>query len=228
MSENLKVWEKYKSVPQEALKDFNNGKFKGTDINTMWRIKCLTEEFGMCGVGWYFVPKKLWIETTTNNEQFAFAEIELFVKVDGEWSKPISGNGGNKLTRYTKEGECSTSDEAYKMAVTDALGVACRNLGFGADVYWQHDKTKYTEHQYSAESKPATGRATQPKSIDEEAKTLRWSKGKHAGELAWETPSDYLERITNSDCSERLKDICQYILDRREEESFAAEEDLPF
>ena len=37
-----------------------------------------------------------------------------------------------------------TSDEAYKMALTDALSVACKALGMGADVYW-HGGTKYTE-----------------------------------------------------------------------------------
>lgn len=151
--ENMEIYNKYKTVPQNALKQFNNGKFSGTDINTMWRIKCLTEAFGMCGVGWYFIPKRLWVETTINNEQFAFAEIELFVKVDGEWSMPISGNGGNKLARLTKNGEYSTSDEAFKMAVTDALGVACRNLGFGADVYWDNDRTKYTASDVTTKAK---------------------------------------------------------------------------
>lgn len=150
----LEIYERYKTVPPEALKDFNNGKFKGTDINTMWRIKSLTEAFGVCGIGWYFNIKRTWTETTPNNEQFAFAEIELFVKVDGEWSKPISGNGGNKLARLTKDGDYSTSDEAYKMAVTDALGVACRNLGFGADVYWANDKTKYTVDESKNEQTP--------------------------------------------------------------------------
>lgn len=151
--ENMEIYNKYKTVPQNALKQFNNGKFSGTDINTMWRIKSLTEAFGMCGIGWYFTTKRLWVETTINNEQFAFAEIELFVKVDGEWSMPISGNGGNKLARLTKNGEYSTSDEAFKMAVTDALGVACRNLGFGADVYWDNDRTKYTTSDVTTKAK---------------------------------------------------------------------------
>ena len=35
------------------------------------------------------------------------------------------------------------SDECFKMATTDAISVACKQLGFGADVYWQGDKTKY-------------------------------------------------------------------------------------
>ena len=145
--ENMDFYEKYKTPPKSALKAFNNGKFKGTDINTMWRIKSLTEYFGMCGVGWYYNIKRLWTEETKAGDQFAFAEIELFVKADGEWSKPISGNGGNKMTRVTKEGEFSTTDEAYKMAVTDALGVACRNLGMGADIYWENDRTKYTQNE---------------------------------------------------------------------------------
>lgn len=152
MSENLKIWEKYKAVPDNAMKAFDNGKFKGTDINTMWRIKSLTDEFGICGFGWYFNVKRTWVETTPNGEQFAFAEIELFIKVNNEWSMPISGTGGNKLTRVKKDGEVSTSDEAFKMAITDALGVACRNLGFGADVYWQNDRTKYTESDVSHET----------------------------------------------------------------------------
>lgn len=142
---NLDFWNKYKQVPQNAMKAFDNGKFKGTDINTMWRLKVLTETFGMCGFGWYYNLKRTWVETTNNNEQFAFAEIELFIKQDNQWSMPIVGTGGNKLTRVTKNGEYSTSDEAFKMAITDAIGVACRNLGIGADVYWENDKTKYTE-----------------------------------------------------------------------------------
>ena len=140
------VWDKYKSVPDNALKEFNNGKFSGTDINTIWRMRCLTETFGMCGIGWYYEIKRLWTEQV-ESDVFAFAEIELYVKVDNEWSKGISGTGGNKLARATSSGKVSTSDEAYKMAVTDAFGVACRNLGIGADVYWANDKTKYTQEQ---------------------------------------------------------------------------------
>ena len=143
--DNLAIYEKYRKVPKEALKNFNNGNFSGTDINTMWRIKCLTEQFGPVGIGWYYNIKRLWIEEAKNGDQFSFAEIELFIKVDGEWSKPISGNGGNKFCYTKNDGDYKASDEAYKMAVTDALGVACRSLGFGADVYWANDKTKYAD-----------------------------------------------------------------------------------
>ena len=63
----------------------------------------------------------------------------LYVKVDGEWSKPIYGTGGNVLLR-----KGSASDEGYKMAFTDALSIACKSLGIGADIWFANDKTKYT------------------------------------------------------------------------------------
>lgn len=37
------------------------------------------------------------------------------------------------------------SDECYKMATTDAISVACKQLGIGADVYWDSDRTKYNK-----------------------------------------------------------------------------------
>lgn len=202
---NLELYEKYRTVPKEALKDFDNGKFKGTDINTMWRIKSLTEAFGICGVGWYFTIKRTWTEETPNGEQFAFAEIELFVKVDGEWSKPISGNGGNKIARITKDGAYSTSDEAYKMAVTDALGVACRNLGFGADIYWANDKTKYTEAEQGATT---AGKTTTKTASPNQIKILeKHYTGANLDKLLQANGISKLEEIPMSKASELIGKI---------------------
>ncbi len=39
------------------------------------------------------------------------------------------------------------SDECFKMALTDAISVACKALGLGADVYFAKDATKYTQEQ---------------------------------------------------------------------------------
>ena len=145
--ENLRVWNKYKEVPANALKNFDNGRFKGTDINTMWRLKMLTEEYGPCGIGWYYDIIRIWnVEIPEESIILTFAEIKLYVKDNGEWSKGISGVGGNTMLSITKDGRLKPNDEAVKMAVTDAIGVACKNLGFGADVYWENDKTKYTSN----------------------------------------------------------------------------------
>lgn len=144
--ENMEIYEKFRNVPENAVKPFDNGSFKGTDINTMWRIKCLTEMFGPVGKGWYIRPERTWKEDIAD-EVYVFMDISLFVKYPGEteWSAPIYGTGGNKLVKYVKSSDrFKGSDEAYKMAATDAFGNACKYLGIGADVYWENDKTKYT------------------------------------------------------------------------------------
>ena len=142
--ENIDLYQKVRSVPDSAKKTIKGGRTSGmTDINPMWRIKVLTEQFGPCGIGWYYIPTRKWLETS-GNEIAAFVDIELYIKVDGEWSKPIPGNGGSMFASKEKSG-IYVSDECYKMATTDAISVACKQLGIGADVYWDSDRTKYNK-----------------------------------------------------------------------------------
>jgi hypothetical protein len=140
--ENLIIYNQVREVPTSAQKKINGGRMNGkTDINPMWRIKVLTEQFGPCGIGWYYIPVKKWTETF-ESETAAFVDIELYVKYDNEWSKPISGTGGSMFVANEKNGPY-VSDECYKMATTDAISVACKQLGIGADIYWDADKSKY-------------------------------------------------------------------------------------
>lgn len=144
MDENLKIYNEVRTVPNEAKRSITGGRLKGkTEINPMWRIKTLTDQFGPCGIGWYYEVTKQWLEPS-GNEVAAFVNINLYIKVAGEWSKPISGVGGAMFVENQKSG-AYVSDECYKMATTDAISVACKQLGIGADVYWDADKTKYTD-----------------------------------------------------------------------------------
>jgi hypothetical protein len=122
----------------------------------MWRIKALTENFGACGIGWYYDITRQWLEQGANGEISAFCNIDLYIKVGDEWSKPIQGNGGSMLVTQERNG-LYTDDEAFKKALTDAISVSCKALGFAADVYWNQDSTKYTGHNAAsnAPSKPA-------------------------------------------------------------------------
>lgn len=143
---NLVIYEQLRVCPAEAQKPIASGRLKGkTDINPMWRIKELTRIFGPCGFGWTTKMARQWIETNVaTGEQAAFVEIELRVKVDGEWSEPIVGLGGSMFVSQETKG-MHTSDEAYKMAYTDAISVACKALGMAADIYWAQDATKYEQ-----------------------------------------------------------------------------------
>lgn len=142
--ENLKIYEQVRAVPKEATKSITGGRLKGmTDINPMWRIKKLTEIFGPVGVGWKPVITRKEISEGADSVKCAFVDIDLFVKYDGkEWSEAIPGTGGSSFVSK-ENGGLYTSDECFKMAYTDALSVACKAIGIGADVYWQEDKTKF-------------------------------------------------------------------------------------
>lgn len=144
MSDKMEIYNRVRQVPDEAKKAISAGRLKGmTDINPMWRIKKLTEEFGPCGIGWWTKVTDRWTETI-GDETCAFVDLELYVKVGNEWSKPITGSGGSKLATKERSG-IYVSDECYKMAETDALSVACKKLGIGADVYFSADRTKYSQ-----------------------------------------------------------------------------------
>lgn len=143
--ENLGIYESVRQVPQSAQREIQAGRLKGkTDINPMWRIKALTEQFGPCGIGWKYTITDKRLENGANNEVSAFVDIDLFIKVDGAWSDAIPGTGGSAFVASERNG-LYTSDECFKMALTDAISVACKALGFGADVYWAKDATKYTQ-----------------------------------------------------------------------------------
>ena len=136
---NLDYYNKLKVVPQQALRQIQSGRLRGKhDINPMWRIKAMTEQFGVCGIGWKYVITKQWTETF-GSEVKAYCNIDLFIKVDGEWSDAIQGTGGSSEVSMESKG-AYVSDECYKMALTDALSVAMKALGVAADVYFEAGK----------------------------------------------------------------------------------------
>ena len=156
-NKNLVYYNKLRVVPQTALKTIQAGRLRGmSDINPMWRIKAMTEVFGICGVGWKYEVTKQW-EETHGSEVKCFTNINLYVKVDGEWSEPIFGTGGSSVVTMESKG-VYVNDEGFKMALTDALSVAMKALGVGADVYFSKDAdfgTKY-EQQADVERKNMT------------------------------------------------------------------------
>ena len=144
MPDNMSIYDAVRAVPNAAKRSISAGRLKGkTDINPMWRIKVLTEQFGVCGFGWKYEILSERLETGANNEISAFVTIHLYVKMGDAWSAPIPGVGGSAFVAKERSG-LYTSDECFKMALTDAISVACKALGVGADVYWDADASKYT------------------------------------------------------------------------------------
>lgn len=145
---NLKAWHEMNRPPSSALKRIGGGRLKGmTDINPQWRYKALTAQFGMCGFGWKYTVDDKWIVQGHGDEQVAFADISLYVKVGDEWSDPIPGHGGSKFVAKEASGPYN-NDEAFKMAITDALSTALKMIGVAADIYmglWDGSKYAITD-----------------------------------------------------------------------------------
>jgi hypothetical protein len=243
---NLDLYERFRDVPQEAQKKIQGGRLNGkTDINPMWRIKKLTEEFGPVGIGWYPKIIEKWLEKGECGEVVANIRIHLFVKVDGEWSMPIEGVGGSMFVTKEKNG-FYTDDDAYKKAYTDAISVAGKSLGLGANIYWDKDPTKYSKREDDSNGietgrKPKNEQKTDDKpqsvkpitrseligvyGLENPENTIAWLEGKVGKELA------------NFDADETAK--AREILDKKKQERDAEkrvnstlskinDEDLPF
>ena len=142
-NKNMEIYNSFAEVPANAKKTISAGRLKGmTDINPMWRIKKLTERYGPCGIGWYYDILEEKTVPGADGEICAFTKIKLYVKENGEWSMGIPGTGGSKLVAKESKG-LYTNDECFKMALTDAISIACKPLGMGANVYWEAGRTKY-------------------------------------------------------------------------------------
>ena len=175
--ENKEIYEKVRSVPKEAQKKITGGRLNGmTDIKPMWRIEKLTEVFGPCGFGWKAPIKNKEIIEGANGEKIAIVDIDLYVKIEDKWSEPIEGTGGSSFIANERNG-LYTSDECFKMAYTDAISVACKSLGFGADIYWgdsKYDTGKKIETKEDAENYKITFGKHEGKTIKEVLEQDEW------------------------------------------------------
>ena len=143
--DNLRFWNEIKQVPAQFVKPIQAGRMRGmSNISPQWRLQAMTHQFGICGIGWKYTIDNKWIESIEDGQKAAFVDISLYVKVDGEWSDAIPGHGGSMFVAKEKAG-LYVSDEAYKMAITDALSVAMKSLGMASDIYMGNfDGSKYS------------------------------------------------------------------------------------
>jgi hypothetical protein len=148
-------WVAVSRVPENRLKTIGFGNLKGkSDINPQWRIKAMTETYGMCGVGWYHELKQREVFECSNGEVIIFCDVNVYTKEDDGWSKPIVGSGGNKIVSKNKNG-LVPNDEAWKMAYTDALGTALKSIGVASEIYeGNFDGSKYQQPQSATPEPP--------------------------------------------------------------------------
>ena len=145
--------------PQDALKPIEAGRLKGkSDINPQWRIQALTEQYGICGVGWaYEIKEKEYVDVPATGEKMVFITVHLFIR---DWNYPDEykwignaiGIGGDFVVKREKEG-LHANDEGLAMALTDAIGKAAKVFGIANNVYRGKFETKYEKQSERAKKK---------------------------------------------------------------------------
>ena len=139
---NLELYQQFRAVPDNAQRAITGGRLKGkTEINPMWRIKALTEVFGLCGIGWKYEITQKWLQPCEKTGEIAaFVDINLYFldKTTGAWSDAIPGTGGSMF---------------------------CANERNGPN--WQADSTKYTTdaapaQQQAKAKKPVCAKCGRP------------------------------------------------------------------
>lgn len=173
--DNKKLWLTVADTPDYAKRPIEGGRLNGmTDINPMWRFERLTEIFGPCGIGWKYIIKDQRVIPGAESEQMAFLDIDLYYRLaDGGWSEPVPGIGGSMLIEKERNGYHS-NDEAFKMALSDAIGTACKALGFSADIYFSGKGRTGSKYQKAQEQEIKL-------ETKEDAANLVITFGKHSG-----------------------------------------------
>lgn len=185
--DKMEIWQALEKTADEAKKPIEAGRLKGfTDINPCWRMKRLTEVFGPCGIGWKFDVCNTYTIPGADGEIAAFVDILLYYKQGNEWSEGVPGLGGSMFVAKERNG-MHTSDECFKMALSDAIGTACKALGMSADIYFSKDRSKYTTAQEAPEAKMETVQ-------DAASFVITFGKysGKTLGEI-WKTDGNYID-----------------------------------
>ena len=200
--EKMEIYNQLRTVPENAKKKITGGRLNGmTDISPMWRIEKLTETFGPAGFGWKTVIKNKEIIDGANDEKIAIVDIELYVKLGETWSEAIQGTGGSSFVAKETKGSY-TSDECFKMAYTDALGVACKALGMGADIYWGDSKYKTTTTTTSSTEKASAAQVEVLEKLyaehqDKKKEFLDKYKLNSFADLTKKTASDLIKKLTS-------------------------------
>ena len=151
---NMTIYEALATPPNDAVKTIDAGKLKGfSDINPQWRYEALTNLFGPCGIGWKYTIDNWHTQEVSTGETMVFVQVSLYIKNGDKWSEPIPAFGGDFLIKKDRNGTHG-NDEGFKMAITDALGTACKMIGVAADIYRGliakgASDSKYARREYS-------------------------------------------------------------------------------
>ena len=153
--DKMTIWNAGYKVPSDAMKSFNNGRFKGSSIEPTWRYRVLTELFGANGMGWRFVQVESRY-SPDNSAHYCTGYIEYVTEgtladPDARIHRTSTVTGGTPV--YAKG-----QDEIPKMSETDCISKITHHMGIAGSVYaGKFDGDKY---QVNVSNQPTSDTAS--------------------------------------------------------------------
>jgi len=145
MNTNRAFWDKVKKTDPKRVKPITGKQYSGNSPQPYYLVERMTEEFGMCGIGWGINILNERMERLADNEILHVAVVELWYKHEGQTGS-ISQIGQTKACYKKKDGGLMVDEDAPKKSVTDALTKCMSYLGFAGDIFsGQWDDSKYVQ-----------------------------------------------------------------------------------
>jgi hypothetical protein len=146
MSAHKDFWERVKKTDPKRVKAITGKQYKGNSPQPYYMVERMTEEFGMCGIGWGLNILNERMERLTDTDVLHVAVVELWYK-QGEKTGSITQIGQTKAAYKKSDANYIVVDEdAPKKSVTDALTKCMSYLGFAGDIFsGQWDDSKYVQ-----------------------------------------------------------------------------------
>lgn len=143
MSKNKEFWNRVMKTDPKRVKPITGKQYKGNSPQPYYLVERMTEEFGMCGIGWGLNILSERMERLTDTDVLHIAHIELWYMV-GDQRGTIQQVGQTKAAYKSSKGAMVVDEDAPKKSVTDAMTKCMSYLGFSGDIFSGHwDDSKY-------------------------------------------------------------------------------------
>jgi hypothetical protein len=149
---NLELWDKVSTIPNEFLSEITGKTYKGTSIKPHYVIMRLTEEIGLVGDKWGYNILKEHRETFPDDSMLHTIHLEFWHKKDDNICK-FTQFGATKYCYKSKDDRWVIDEDYAKKTLTDALLKCASYLGFGADVYLDQVDAVQKKHEKELEEK---------------------------------------------------------------------------
>jgi hypothetical protein len=154
---NMEFWERVKKTDPKRVKAITGKQYKGNSPQPYYLVERMTQEFGMCGIGWGLNIINERMERLSDTDVLHVVVVELWYEKDGKTGS-ITQIGQTKAA-YKKSGEnyIVVDEDAPKKSVTDAMTKCMSYLGFAGDIFsGQWDDSKYVQEVTKEFSKKDT------------------------------------------------------------------------